>query len=159
MWEKRMHFYNKTPSGKLNNSIWMYQTSRAKEWSTVTYLPRRGVSKHLSVKTDSLWQGQVLSGVQARLTDRRNAHDLEGCGSAADEPGPQASTPVTFGKFWNVNDWTVKQIINDSNLVSDFSHHVSFIQTSCMDEQCITQKYKGKKILVLHYTFSKIYTE
>lgn len=30
--------------------------------------------------------------------------------------------------------------------------------TSYSDEQCITQKYKGK-ILVLHYTFSKIYTE
>lgn len=49
-------------------------------------------------------------------------------------------------------------IMNDSDLVLAFSHHISFIHTSYSDEQCITQKYKGK-ILVLHYTFSKIYTE
>lgn len=60
-----------------------------------------------------------------------------------------------------VFDWMkkgVEQIIKDSDLVLAFSHLVSFIQTSYPDEQCITQKYKGK-ILVLHYTFSKIYTE
>lgn len=74
---------------------------------------------------------------------------------------PQASTQVAFGKFWNVIGWTVEQIINDSNLVSVFTHHVSFIQTSCVDEQCITQKYKGKKywfytIHFLKYIQSKI---
>lgn len=46
-----------------------------------------------------------------------------------------------------------------TDLVLAFSRYISFIQTSCADEQCITQKVQGKKILVLHYTFSKIYTE
>lgn len=56
----------------------------------------------------------------------------------------------------------VEQIINDSNLTSVFSHHGSFIQTSCMDEQCIAQEYKGKKkywfytIHFLKYIQSKI---
>lgn len=71
-----------------------------------------------------------------------------------------------LGSFWSSCDWMTKKkkerkverIINDSNLVLAFSHHISFIHTSYSDEQCITQKYKGK-ILVLHYTFSKIYTE
>lgn len=70
------------------------------------------------------------------------------------------TTKAAFGEFRSLCDWMTKveQIINDSNLVVAFSHHISFIHTSYSDEQCITQKYKGK-ILVLHYTFSKIYTE
>ena len=65
-----------------------------------------------------------------------------------------------LGSLWSLCDWMTKveRIINDSDLVLAFSHHISFIHTSYSDEQCITQKYKGK-ILVLHYTFSKIYTE
>ena len=61
-------------------------------------------------------------------------------------------------KFVWLGNEKAERIINDSNLVVAFSHHISFIHTSYSDEQCITQKYKGK-ILVLHYTFSKIYTE
>lgn len=45
-----------------------------------------------------------------------------------------------------------------THIWSWLSHHISFIHTSYSDEQCITQKYKGK-ILVLHYTVAKIYTE
>lgn len=74
----------------------------------------------------------------------------------------QRTTTRHRSRLWEVLK-CVEQITNDSNLVSVSSHHVSFIQTSRVDEQCITQKYKGKekkkKILVLHYTFSKIYTE
>lgn len=75
-------------------------------------------------------------------------------------PFCKTTTKAAFGKFRSLCDWMTKveRIINDSNLVLAFSHHISFIHTSYSDEQCITQKYKGK-ILVLHYTFSKIYTE
>lgn len=87
-------------------------------------------------------------------------------GLSPNEPWPPFARPqptttkAAFGKFWSLCDYMtkVKRIINDSNLVLAFSHHISFIHTSYSDEQCITQKYKGK-ILVLHYTFSKIYTE
>lgn len=55
-------------------------------------------------------------------------------------------------RLWEV--WKcVEQITNDSNLTSVFSHHVSFIQTSCVDGQCITQKYKGKNTGFTLYIF------
>lgn len=71
-------------------------------------------------------------------------------------PRPQRQ-PLGNLEVCELDDKKMEQI-NDSNLFLAFSHHVSFIHTSYSDEQCITQKYKGK-ILVLHYTFSKIYTE
>lgn len=77
------------------------------------------------------------------------------------DPLSKTTTNNNRGSLWEILcDWMKKaeRIINDSNLVLAFSHHISFIHTSYSDEQCITQKYKGK-ILVLHYTFSKIYTE
>lgn len=83
-----------------------------------------------------------------------------GLSQMSTNPLCETTTKAAFGKFRSLCDWMTKveRIINDSNLVLAFSHHISFIHTSYSDEQCITQKYKGK-ILVLHYTFSKIYTE
>lgn len=110
------------------------------------------------------WIGAVIRERKATL-DLPCHHHHKGRWLVPNEPWPPfgrplPSTKAAFGKIWSLRDWMTRpeRIINDSNLVLAFSHHISFIQTSYSDEQCITQKYKGK-ILVLHYTFSKIYTE
>lgn len=72
---------------------------------------------------------------------------------SAQQSNRQLRKPL--GSFGDCDRMTkVERIFSDSNLVSLITLY-TYIR---LDEQCITQKYKGK-ILVLHYTFLKIYTE
>lgn len=62
-----------------------------------------------------------------------------------------------LGEIWMTE---VERMVNDSNVVLAFSHHISFIHTSSSDEQCIhkstREKYWFYTIHFLKYIQSKI---
>lgn len=90
-----------------------------------------------------------LRSVRPHTIPRAKQSTSQMCLNWPEQPQSQPRQTEDFYKFV-----TGRKKRNLKTLISTSFHLVSFIQTSCWDEQCITQKYKGK-ILVLHYTFLK----